>query len=180
MIQDVELVRKLQRVRLIALDVDGVLTDGGIFISESGEFKRFDIKDGHGIVVAQRAGITFALISGRASTATTARARELGISEVHQGIRDKKSVLLKLAEKLSIGQEGILYMGDDIQDLGVMAWSGCSAAPCDACPEVLSRAMIVAKCGGGHGAVREVIELVLKAQGSWRAVVDAYLPRDAS
>ncbi len=178
MIHDVELVRKLERIRLVALDVDGVLTDGGIYLSDVGEFKRFDIKDGHGIVVAQRAGILFALISGRASAATTTRARELGIEEVHQGARDKVSVLSRLASRHSLEAEAVLYMGDDIQDLGVMAWAGCSAAPADACPEALARATIVTKAPGGRGAVREVIELVLKAQGTWRAVVDAYLPKD--
>lgn len=175
MISDVELIKSLQRIRLIAFDVDGVLTDGGVYVGQERELKRFDIKDGHGIVVAQRAGITFALVSGRASTATDVRAKELGITEVHQGVRDKKSVLAGIAARAEVTADQVLFMGDDIQDLGVMAWAGCSAAPCDASPEVLSRAMIVTKLPGGRGAAREVIELVLKAQGSWRAVLEAYL-----
>lgn len=180
MIDEFERDLKLSRIRLIALDVDGVLTDGGLFISEGAEFKRFDIRDGLGIVLAQRAGIAFSLVSGRASPATAKRAGELGITEVHQGVRDKASTLMEIAGRLGVPREGVLFMGDDIQDLGVMAWAGCSAAPADACAEVLARAMIVTRAAGGRGAVREVIELVLKAQGAWQAMVDSHLRREGA
>ncbi|MDX2176621.1 MAG: HAD hydrolase family protein [Candidatus Sumerlaeia bacterium] len=165
-------------MKLIALDVDGVLAERGIIIGADSEMKRFDIQDGQGIVVAQKAQLVFAIISGRDSAATTRRAKELGIAEVFQGVRAKTGVLKQIAARHNLHHEAVLYMGDDIQDLGPMAWAGVSAAPANANGEVLGRVDIVTRAEGGRGAVREVVELVLKAQNLWSAVVEAYL-RDA-
>lgn len=174
MTNDVQLIQKLRRVRLIALDVDGVLTDGGIYMQGPLETKRFDVKDGAGIVVAQKAGLTVALITGRSSEAVARRAEELGIKEVHQAVKDKLYVLKAVATRSHIKREEVLYMGDDLPDLACLNWSGVSVAPADADADVASRAMLVTKAPGGRGAVREMIEYVLKAQDLWTTVIHAY------
>lgn len=153
-------------IRLLALDVDGTLTDGGVYLDGGGnEFKRFDIRDGMGLVRLRKAGVTLALISGRASRATERRARDLGIDRVHNGVGDKLPFLQRLAEELDLDAADVAYMGDDVNDLDCLRWSGLSLAPADARPEVLAVVDWVAPLGGGHGAVREAAELILRVNG---------------
>ena len=164
------------RLRLLLLDVDGVLTDGTVLISSSGhEAKPFSIRDGAGIVYAQRAGLEVGLLSGRPSDATTRRAVELGIKTVIQGGPDKRTLFQKLLADKHLEAADVAYMGDDLLDLPVLLAAGISAAPADAVDDVRSRVDWVSGRAGGHGAVREYIELLLKARGVWDAELARYL-----
>jgi 3-deoxy-D-manno-octulosonate 8-phosphate phosphatase (KDO 8-P phosphatase) len=164
------------RVRLILFDVDGVLTDGKILLHADGtESKVFDIKDGTGIVWAQRLGLTVGFLSARSSAATAQRASQLGITLVHQGVSSKLDTYEQIADSLMIDDEEIAYMGDDILDLPVLARVGLATAPADAAPDVRQRVHWVAAAKGGAGAARELIELILRAQGLWDRVMATYL-----
>ena len=157
-----------QQVRLVALDVDGVLTDGGLHYDPEGrEQKRFHVADGLGIKLLRRAGLEVAIISGRASPAVAARARELGIAHLHQGVEDKRALLDQLLARLELCPAQVAYMGDDLPDLPVLRVVGFPAAPADARPEVRQAARWVTSAPGGRGAVRELAEHLLKAQGKW-------------
>jgi 3-deoxy-D-manno-octulosonate 8-phosphate phosphatase (KDO 8-P phosphatase) len=163
------------RVRLILFDVDGVLTDGTLLVHADGsESKVFDIKDGTGIVWAQRLGLTVGFLSARSSAATTQRAAQLGITLVHQGVASKLDTYEQIADSLMLEDDEIAYMGDDILDLPVLARVGLAAAPADAAPDVRSRVHWVAAARGGAGAARELIELILRAQNRWDGVLAAY------
>ena len=165
------------RVRLILFDVDGVLTDGTLLLHADGsESKVFDIKDGTGIVWAQRLGLTVGFLSARSSAATAQRAHQLGITLVHQGVANKLEAYEQIADSLMLDDDDIAYMGDDILDLPVLARVGLAAAPADAAEDVRSRVHWVAKANGGAGAARELIELILRAQGLWASVLATYLP----
>jgi 3-deoxy-D-manno-octulosonate 8-phosphate phosphatase (KDO 8-P phosphatase) len=164
------------RVRLILFDVDGVLTDGTLLLHADGsESKTFDIKDGTGIVWAQRLGLTVGLLSARSSAATSQRAAQLGITLVHQGVASKLETYQQIADSLMIDENDIAYMGDDLLDLPVLARVGLATAPADASSDVRSRVHWVAQSKGGAGAARELIELILRAQGRWDAVLATYL-----
>ena len=164
------------RVRLILFDVDGVLTDGKVLLHADGsESKIFDIKDGTGIVWAQRLGLTVGFLSARASAATAQRAAQLGITLVHQGVANKLETYDQIADSLMLDDDEIAYMGYDILDLPVLSRVGLAAAPADAAEDVLSRVHWVARARGGAGAARELIELVLRAQGLWDGVIATYL-----
>ena len=164
------------RVRLILFDVDGVLTDGKVLLHADGtESKVFDIKDGTGIVWAQRLGITVGLLSARASAATAQRAAQLGITLVHQGVASKLETYQQIADSLMLDDDTIAYMGDDVLDLPVLARVGLASAPADAAEDVRSRVHWVATNRGGAGAARELIELILRAQGLWDSVLATYL-----
>jgi 3-deoxy-D-manno-octulosonate 8-phosphate phosphatase (KDO 8-P phosphatase) len=164
------------RIRLILFDVDGVLTDGTLLVHADGsESKVFDIKDGTGIVWAQRLGVTVGFLSARSSAATAQRATQLGITLVHQGVAGKLDTYEQIADSLMLEDDEIAYMGDDILDLPVLARVGLAAAPADAAEDVLSRVHWVAKANGGAGAARELIELILRAQGLWDTVLATYL-----
>lgn len=153
------------RVRLFAMDVDGVLTDGTVHISSTGsESKAFSILDGHGLRRLARAGIAVAWISGRASDATTVRAKELAIPHVIQGPVEKLTSLQALAGRLGLGAAECAYMGDDEIDIAAMRWAGIAIAPPDAMPAALAAAHLVTRRSGGHGAVREICELLLAAR----------------
>jgi 3-deoxy-D-manno-octulosonate 8-phosphate phosphatase (KDO 8-P phosphatase) len=161
------------RLRLLLFDVDGVLTDGTVFIRGDGaERKGFYIRDGAAMVWAQRAGLRVGLLSGRPSEATTRRAAELGISMVSQG-PDKGAAYSELLATNGLTDDQVAYMGDDLIDLAVLGRVGLSAAPADAAEEVRARVHWVSRRAGGRGAVRELIELVLRAQGRWDTLVDA-------
>ena len=165
------------RVRLILFDVDGVLTDGTLLLHADGtESKVFDIKDGTGIVWAQRLGLTVGFLSARASAATAQRASQLGITLVHQGVASKLETYEQIADSLMLDDDEIAYMGDDILDLPVLARVGLATAPADAAPDVRTRVHWVAEARGGAGAARELIELILRAQGRWESVLATYLP----
>ncbi len=155
----------LRRIRLLALDVDGVLSDGRIIYDESGaEFKVFDAMDGYGIRKALGAGIIVALISGRKSKVVVRRARELGIAEVHQGVTDKLVVLRSLLGKYRLSDADACCVGDDEPDIPMLRAAGVSAAPPGAATAVRRSVDFVTAAGGGRGSVREVIELILRAR----------------
>jgi len=159
---------RASRVRLLVLDVDGVLTDGGLFVSTSGEeTKRFHVHDGLALVAARRAGLQVAVLSSRASAAVTRRMAELGVSEVHQGVTDKASALDALRERLGLAAAEVAMMGDDLPDLPAMARAGLALAPANAAAEVKRAADWVARRPGGDGAVREAVEMLLKARRAW-------------
>lgn len=167
---------RASRVRLLLLDVDGVLTDGVIVMHADGsESKGFHIRDGAAIVWAQRAGISVGLLSARASGATAQRAAQLGIRTVVQGVPSKLSAYEQILRNASLADEDVAYMGDDLLDLPVLARAGLSAAPADAAPEVRERVHWVSAAGGGRGAVRELIEMVLRARQLWDNVTREYL-----
>jgi 3-deoxy-D-manno-octulosonate 8-phosphate phosphatase (KDO 8-P phosphatase) len=169
---------KAARIRLFLMDVDGVLTDGGIILDGDGrETKRFHVRDGHGIKMLGRAGVTAGIITGRSSKVVEVRARELGITIVHQGAVDKVSAWRKIIAEQGVSPEESCYVGDDIVDLPIFREVGFSAAPSDAEPYVLDAVDFISTRPGGMGAVREVIEYVLKANGSWRSVTAKYFER---
>lgn len=164
-------------LRLMAFDVDGVLTDGRLYYSDQGvELKAYHAQDGRAMKLLQKAGITLALITGRNTPAVANRARDLGIDIVLQGILDKRTAMGELlaARGLDFSQAG--YMGDDVQDIKILAACGFSAAPADAHPLVKAHVAYVSALGGGHGAVREVCEHILAAQGRLDALFASYLP----
>jgi 3-deoxy-D-manno-octulosonate 8-phosphate phosphatase (KDO 8-P phosphatase) len=164
------------RVTLILFDVDGVLTDGKILLHADGtESKRFDIKDGTAIVWARRLGITVGFLSARASASTAQRAAQLGVTLVHQGVSSKLETYDQIVDELLLEHEQVAYMGDDVLDLPVLARAGLAAAPSDAVADVRTRVHWVSRARGGDGAARDLIELILKAQGKWDGLVAAYL-----
>lgn len=166
---------QLEKIKLLALDVDGVLTDGTINIGSSGEiFKGFNAKDGLGISCALRYGVEVAIITGRFSEIIHRRAAELGIKYLYEGVRDKYAALEKLRRELNLEQQEVAYMGDDLNDLPAFKAAGVAFAPADAVAEVAAAAHIVTAACGGRGAVREAAELLLKAQGSWEKAVASY------
>jgi 3-deoxy-D-manno-octulosonate 8-phosphate phosphatase (KDO 8-P phosphatase) len=164
------------RVRLILFDVDGVLTDGKVLLHADGsESKVFDIKDGTGIVWALKLGLTVGLLSARSSAATAQRAAQLGITLVHQGVHSKLETFEQIADSLMLEEDEVAYMGDDVLDLPVLLRVGLAAAPADAAADVRSRVHWVAAANGGAGAARELIELIVRAQGRWDALLSSYL-----
>jgi len=162
------LAARASRIRLLVLDVDGVLTDGGLFYGPAGEeWKRFDVQDGLALVEARRAGLAVAVISGRASPAVTRRMAELGVTEVLQGIADKEHALSSLLTRLGLSPTEVAMMGDDLPDLAIMDKAGLALAPANASAEVQRAADWVSARRGGGGAVREAVELLLRARGAW-------------
>jgi 3-deoxy-D-manno-octulosonate 8-phosphate phosphatase (KDO 8-P phosphatase) len=163
---------RARRIKLVLLDVDGVLTDGTITIHADGsESKGFNIKDGAAIVWSMNAGLTVGLLSARESAATSERARQLGITLVTQGAESKAAAYATIVAEIGVADEEVAYMGDDLVDLAVLDRVGLAAAPADAAREVLAAADWVSTRPGGRGAVRELLELILGAQGRWDGVV---------
>jgi 3-deoxy-D-manno-octulosonate 8-phosphate phosphatase (KDO 8-P phosphatase) len=157
---------RARRLRLAIFDVDGVMTDGTLYIGAQGEaFKAFNILDGHGVKMLQAGGIATAIISGRASEALTRRAAELGIAHVVQGCADKLAAFEKLRGELGCEAADCAFMGDDLPDLAVMQRCGFAVAVANAVDAVKQGAHYVTRTPGGHGAVREFCELVLRARG---------------
>lgn len=166
----------LKAIELLVLDVDGVLTDGRVFIhSDGGESKGFNILDGHGIRMWQRAGLKVALLSGRASAATTRRAQELEIPHVLQDCKFKLPALEQLLAELGLSIEQAAYVGDDLMDLPIVRRVGLGVAVANAVDELKEQADYVTVRRGGEGAVREVIEYILKGSGRWASLVERYL-----
>jgi 3-deoxy-D-manno-octulosonate 8-phosphate phosphatase (KDO 8-P phosphatase) len=166
---------KLKHIRMLLLDVDGVMTDGGIIYDGNGlETKCFNVKDGHGIKMLQRHEIEVGIITGRTSVVVDFRARELGITLLYQGALKKLVCYDDIKLKTGLDDSQIAYMGDDIIDVPVMRRVGFSAAPPDALPEVLGVADYVSVSAGGKGAVREVCDLILKGRGYWSEVGARY------
>lgn len=168
------------RIELLVMDVDGVLTDGGLYYGPDGEaFKRFDVKDGHGIVLCRYAGLPTGILTARTSGMVEVRARELQIAHVLQGRRDKEVGFAEILEAAKLKPEHIAYIGDDVNDLPVLRQVGLSACPADARPEVRAAVHYICEAPGGHGAVRELCELLLKAQGRWEGAMARYQVADA-
>jgi len=160
---------RAKKVKLLLLDVDGVMTDGRIILdAQAGEIKAFHVRDGHGIKLAQRAGIIIGIITGRKSEVVNIRARELGIEEVHQGTQEKIAVYDGIIAKYGLKDDQVAYMGDDVVDLDIFKRVGFAATVADADPSVRPYVDLVTKAEGGRGAVREVINLLLKHQGKLR------------
>jgi len=173
------LARRAGSIRLVLFDVDGVLTDGRVLLhSDGSESKTFSIRDGTGIVWAQRAGLATGLLSARHSAATAARAAQLGIRIVRQQAGEKLQMFRELLEQEGFSEEQVAFMGDDVLDLPVLTRVGLSAAPADAAPDVLARVDWVSSRAGGDGAAREFLELLLRAQGKWEAVLAGYLQEE--
>jgi YrbI family 3-deoxy-D-manno-octulosonate 8-phosphate phosphatase len=165
-----------RRVELILSDVDGVLTDGGIWYDNQGvELKAFHIRDGLGIKLWQRAGFSFGLLTARTSHIVKVRAQELGINLVRQGFENKLPAAQDILRELRIDAEQTCYIGDDLTDLPVIRHVGLGVAVDDAVAEVRSAAAYITKSPGGRGAVRELIELVLKSKGRWEDVIQRYV-----
>ncbi len=168
--------KKLARIQLFLCDVDGVLTDGSIFIGGPREFKRFNIRDGLGMVLARRAGLKVGWVSARPSLATRLRATELKIDFlVEQGDRlSKTGAIEKLLAQEKLSWDAVCFVGDDIVDLGPLRRAGFSAAVADGVAEAKAEADFVTRADGGRGAVREVLEMILRAQGMWEPFVAHY------
>ena len=155
----------MHKIKLLAMDVDGTLTDGRIYIGSDGEvMKAFDVKDGYGIVRFRQAGGIPVIITGRQSRIVEQRCRELRITELYQGVSDKLDCLMKLASKYGIEREEIAYMGDDLNDLACIEYAGVSACPGDAMEAVRQSCSYVCTCSGGRGAVREFLDYLDKEQ----------------
>jgi 3-deoxy-D-manno-octulosonate 8-phosphate phosphatase (KDO 8-P phosphatase) len=167
--------KRAARIRLVLFDVDGVLTDGRVVLHGNGsESKQFHIRDGIVMVWAQRVGLKIGLLSARMSATTTERAAQLGITLVHQGVPSKIEAYDAIMTDLGLTDEDIAYMGDDIVDIAVLSRVGLAAAPADAVPEVRDRVHWVAPSPGGAGAARELLELILRAQNRWDAIVRSF------
>jgi 3-deoxy-D-manno-octulosonate 8-phosphate phosphatase (KDO 8-P phosphatase) len=166
---------RAKRIRLILLDVDGVLTDGTVVMHGDGtESKGFHIRDGAAIVWAQQAGVQVGVLSARTSAATTQRAVQLGLTIVSQGVASKATEFERILTDCGLKAEAVAYMGDDLLDIPVLRRAGLAGAPADAAAEVRAHAHWVSAQRGGRGAVREFIELVLRAQAEWDAIVEDF------
>lgn len=171
-----DLAERCQPIELILCDVDGVLTDGRIVVDNQGiESKQFHIRDGMGIRLWQKAGYRFALVTARSSHVVRIRAAELGIEILRQGVEDKLAVLREVLSQCRLAPRQACYIGDDLPDLAAVREAGLGVAVADACAELRARAHYVTSAAGGNGAVREAIELVLKAQGRWEELLRPYL-----
>lgn len=167
---------KASRIKLLALDIDGVLTDGSLHYGSKGEIvKVFNSHDGFGVKLAKLSGIEVAIITSRTSEMVSARCADLGINHVYQGVPDKRALLAGLLEKVGFGWPGVAFMGDDLVDLPAMMRSGMAIAPANAHPQVKARAHYVTQARGGDGAVREAIEHILTAQGKLEAIINSYV-----
>jgi 3-deoxy-D-manno-octulosonate 8-phosphate phosphatase (KDO 8-P phosphatase) len=164
-----------RRIKMLILDVDGVLTDGGIILDNEGnELKAFHVRDGHGLKMLTRTGTKVALITGRYSKVVERRAHELGIIEVYQRCHIKSVAYEHLIEKFGITDKEVAYIGDDIVDLPILKRVGLPVAVADATDETKAAAVHITRCEGGRGAVREICELILKAKGKWTELLDEY------
>jgi 3-deoxy-D-manno-octulosonate 8-phosphate phosphatase (KDO 8-P phosphatase) len=171
---DVE--QRAARIKLLLMDCDGVLTDGRIWIFENGEEQKgFHTRDGLGIDLLHRAGLRSGIISGRTSTAVETRARTLGMSFVVQGHENKVQAFAGVLEQAGVTDAEVAYIGDDLNDIPLMMKSGLGVAVADAAPETRERARYVTNAAGGFGAVREVVELILKSQGRWDDLIKGYI-----
>ncbi|MGC4084212.1 MAG: HAD-IIIA family hydrolase [Vicinamibacterales bacterium] len=177
---DLEIDGRAAAIRMILFDVDGVLTDGRVVINSDGsESKSFFIRDGIAMVWAQRAGIKVGLLSARLSPTTPHRAAQLGITLVYHGVSSKLATYERILADHNLTDDAIAYMGDDVVDLAVLNRVGLAMAPGDCVDEVRARAHWVTQAPGGAGAAREVIERILRVQGHWDGIIQAYLNEPA-
>jgi 3-deoxy-D-manno-octulosonate 8-phosphate phosphatase (KDO 8-P phosphatase) len=168
--------KRAARIRLLLMDCDGVLTDGHLWLLENGdEQKSFNVKDGLGLELFHRAGLLTGIITGRTSRAVERRARELGVEFIRQGEPDKIKVFGELLAQAGVTESEVAFIGDDLSDIPIMQRSEFAVAVADAAEETRSIAHYVTRASGGQGAVREVVEIILKAQGRWSDLVREYL-----
>lgn len=170
--EESELIRRAARVRLLLSDVDGVMTDGSLTFDTAGnENKTFNVRDGLGIKLWQRGAGDFGIVTGRCSSIVATRAEELGLSIVHQGVRDKLPVVERIVADAGVSLDEVAYIGDDLPDLPVVQAVGFGVAVSDACDEMLAEADFVTTRPGGAGAVRELVETLLRHSGRWEAAL---------
>ena len=170
-----KLQEKLKKIKMLILDVDGVMTDGRIIMDDEGrQLKNFNVRDGHGLKIIQRYGIEVVILTGRKSEVVNHRAKDLGIKEIYQGALNKKEVFQKILQKHNLAADSVAYMGDDIIDIPVLRQVGFSAAVADAVDVVRKSVDYVTKNKGGHGAVRELCEMILQMQGKWPKIAEKY------
>ena len=168
--------QRAARIKLLLMDCDGVLTDGRIWIFENGEEQKgFHTRDGLGIDLWHRAGLRSGIISGRTSSAVETRAQTLGMTFICQGCDDKRKAFAETVAEAGLTNDEVAFIGDDLNDVPLMRQSGLGVAVADAAPEVREHAHYVTNAFGGYGAIREVVELILKAQGRWEDLVKQYL-----
>ena len=171
-----EIKAKLKKVKVVLLDVDGVLTDGGIYYTNKGdEIKKFNVKDGSGIKMAIRAGYKFAIVTGRVSNIVLKRATELGIDNIYQGVKQKHTLINDIKRQFKVNDEEIAFIADDIIDLELFKKVGVRIAVADAHKMIKRYAHIITKASGGDGAVREFIDMLLDVNGLWEKAVEQYL-----
>lgn len=169
------LLEKIRQIRLLILDVDGVLTDGRIIMDDTGrEIKHFDVKDGHGLKILMRYGIAVVLLTGRSSSVVKHRARDLGIDEVHQEIFNKVDMLDEILRRRNLKASQVAFVGDDIVDIPLLKRVGFSIAVADASEDVKRIVDYITVRQGGRGAVREVCEIILKGKDKWSDVAKRY------
>ena len=170
------IINKANKIKLVVFDVDGVLTDGGLILGENGnEYKIFNVRDGHGLVMLRESGCNIAVITARSSKIVAERMASLGIEYVYQGQNDKAHAIKQLMDKLKLEKDQIAYVGDDLIDLPAMRHSGLSIAVADAHPKVIELADWTTSATGGRGAAREVCELIMKSQDKLDSVIQTYL-----
>jgi 3-deoxy-D-manno-octulosonate 8-phosphate phosphatase (KDO 8-P phosphatase) len=170
------IVEKAKQLKLLILDVDGVLTDGKLFFDDNGkEYKSFHARDGHGIKLLQKTGVEVAVISGRKSLSVGLRMKHLGISYIYQGHEDKRAAFAEILAKMNITAAQAAHVGDDVLDLPIMTQVGLAIAVQDAHFAVKERAHWCTPSGGGQGAVREVCVFIMQAQGSFDSILNSYL-----
>jgi 3-deoxy-D-manno-octulosonate 8-phosphate phosphatase (KDO 8-P phosphatase) len=173
---DQDIIDRARKIKLLILDCDGVLTDGRIImLPGSDETKAFDVKDGHGMVMAMRAGLRIAIISGRKSSVVRARAKELGVTHLYEMAWVKTEPYEQVLSEEGLADEQVCYVGDDVVDIPLLRRAGLGVAVGDAVEETKQHSDIVTERGGGRGAVREVIEFILKAQDRWDEAMSRYL-----
>ena len=167
--------RSIEKIRLLLLDVDGVLTDGRIIYDNNGiESKAFHVRDGHGLKLLQRAGIKVGIITGRSSQVVSHRAAELGIDIVYQGAKNKLEPYERILQDLSLSDQQVAYIGDDLVDLPILRRVGCSFTVADAVADIKPYVDYITTLPGGRGAVREVCDMLLRQSGLWDSVTDRY------
>jgi 3-deoxy-D-manno-octulosonate 8-phosphate phosphatase (KDO 8-P phosphatase) len=175
MVNHNELIDKAKRIKLLILDVDGVMTDGSIILDNEGnELKRFHVRDGHGIKMLGKAGVAVAIITGRHSKVVEKRAQELGISEVYQRCHIKSVAYEHILEKFGLSDAEVAYIGDDIVDIPILRKVGLPVVVSDAAEDAKTKALMVTRNPGGRGAIREVTDFVLKARGLWDGLIEEY------
>jgi 3-deoxy-D-manno-octulosonate 8-phosphate phosphatase (KDO 8-P phosphatase) len=171
-----DILERAKRIRLVIFDVDGVLTDGSLYLGDDGqEYKAFHSRDGHGMKMLQRSGVTVAIITGRSSEVVRMRMESLGIEHVYQGRREKLPAYEDVKRTLGLQDRQIAYVGDDVVDLAIMRRVGLSIAVVDAHPLVHRHSHWRTQCPGGRGAGREVCDLIMDAQGTLREMIEPYL-----
>ena len=167
---------RFKKIKLLLLDVDGVLTDGRIVYDSHGrDLKFFDVHDGLGVYLLKKSGIGTIIITAKGSKAIRPRARDMRVEEILEDVRNKGAALVGLLKKYKVRKEQVCFVGDDLVDLGLMKKVGLAIAVANACPEIKRVSRYITKKRGGRGAVREVAELILKAQGKWQSVLKSYL-----